>query len=65
MKYHSKRKEHKEIRSIISDSGGIDYTIEKINYFSNKAIDELSVFQDSKYKNFLIDMIKFNMSREN
>ena len=64
LKYHSKRNEHSEVRAIIEKYDGIDYTIEKINEYSNKAIKELSHFKDSKYKDLLIDLTKFNQSRE-
>ena len=64
LKFHSKRSDHREVRAIIDDFNGIDYTNNKIDEFSKKAIKELSVFPDSKYRQLLIDLIIFNQSRE-
>jgi len=64
LKYHANRNNFNEIKSMISDNGGIDYVNEKIDEFSSKAYDELSVFQDSKYKRLLIDTIEFNSGRK-
>jgi len=64
LKFHSKRNDHREVRAIIDDFKGIDYTNNKIDEFSDKASKELSVFPDSKYKELLIDLLKFNQCRE-
>ena len=64
LKYHANRNNFNEIKSMISDNGGIDYVNEKIDEFSSKAYNELSVFQDSKYKRLLIDTIEFNSGRK-
>jgi octaprenyl-diphosphate synthase len=64
LKYHANRNNFNEIKTMISDNGGIDYVNEKIDEFSSKAYDELSVFEDSKYKRLLIDTIEFNSGRK-
>ena len=63
LKYLYKKKDLGEIKKNIIKSGGIDYTNQMIEKFSHKAIKELSVFDDSKYKDFLIDSVNFNMNR--
>ena len=45
-------------------SGGVNYTEQKINEYSEMAIDQLKIYSDSKYKNLLIDMVNFNIKRE-
>ncbi len=39
------------------------YIQEKINFFSDKAIDALSIFDDGKYKDILIDLTNFCSNR--
>ena len=63
LKYLYNKKDVSEIKKNIIESGGIDYTNQMIQKFSHKAIKELSVFNDSKYKDFLIDAVNFNMNR--
>jgi len=63
IKFWYNRKDLREIKKIIVKSGGIEYTKQMIEDFSNKAICELDVFEDSKYKDFLIDTVNFNMNR--
>jgi geranylgeranyl pyrophosphate synthase len=64
LKFLHKKNDIKEIKKIIINSGGIKYTKEKIKYYSNKAINELNVFKNSKYKDLLIEAVKFNMERK-
>ena len=48
---------------MVESGGGIDYTMNKIKEISNKAENELSIFEDSIFKNGLLDMLKFNLNR--
>ena len=64
LKYHSKKNNLKEIKNLISDYGGIEFTEKKIEEFSSKAYDNLSVFENSKYKKLLINTIEFNIDRK-
>ena len=64
LRYYASRKELKEIKKIIINSGGINYTENKIKDYSQMAIDELKDYPDSKYKSLLIDMVNFNVYRE-
>ena len=63
MKYHSSKNDFKKVKNLIKENGGIDYTELKINEFTNKAIDELKVFKDSKYKKMMLDLLNFNLIR--
>ena len=63
IKYHLKKKNLRDLKNIILQSGGVEYTNQKIIEYSNKAKKELSLFQHSKYKDLLIDMLEFNLSR--
>ena len=54
----------KKIIDILHDSGGIKYSKSKLNFYSEKAINVLDAYPDSKYKRSLLDMVIFNNSRE-
>ena len=63
MKYSSRKKDFKTVRKLVENYGGIEYTENKIKEFSDKAINELSVFDHSRYKDLLIEMLNFNLIR--
>ena len=63
LKYFYRKKEIKAIKEMIINSGGIEYTKLKIEDFSNKAIDALKDFKDTKYKKLLIETVTFNLNR--
>ena len=48
---------------LINKYNGIEYTEGKINEFTALALKELNVFEDSIYKDLLIDSLKFNNQR--
>ena len=54
----------KKIISILHESGGIKYSKSKLNLYSEKAINTLNAYPDSKYKKSLLDMVTFNSNRE-
>ena len=64
LKYLSKRNKKDKIRDMIIDMGGVDYTKNKINEFSESAIADLSCFKDSESKKALISAINFNIERK-
>ena len=63
LKYYANKRNLNKIKNIIMEHGGIDYTENKINEFSEKAINILGNFSDSKYKDALISIVEFNKSR--
>lgn len=54
----------KKLEHMIRDSGGFRYAEEKINYFNEKAINAISIYPDSPYKQSMIDMVAFNAYRK-
>ena len=67
-KVKSKNKSQSKINEIIDlvvKSGGIEYSIEQMNYYKNQAIAALSCFPDSECKNSLISLIDYITVRNN
>ena len=64
IKYYTKRNDFKNLKNIIYDNGGVDYTNNMIEEYSKKAYNQLEYFDDSKYKKLLIDAIDFNRGRK-
>jgi len=61
-----KRKSQKEINiltELVDASGGFEYANQKIDEFSNQAIDILGEYPDSLYKQSLTDLVIFNSHR--
>ena len=46
-----------QIISLVKETGGLDYAIEKMNMYHKLALDELETFDDSSYKKSLKKMI--------
>ena len=63
LKYLSRKNNKKEIKRLIIDLGGIEYSEQKISEISNSAIQDLSCFPDSDIKSALMLAINFNMER--
>ncbi len=63
LKYHYKKRDLKNIKLLINRYNGIEYTEQKINEYTDLAFKELNVFEDSLYKDLLIDSLKFNNQR--
>ena len=53
----------KEIKGMINTSGGFDYAKQKLDNFSNRALEALSPYPDSPIKNSLSDLVAFNAAR--
>ena len=64
IKYYTKRNDFKNLKNIIYDNGGVEYTNKMIEKYSKKAYNQLEYFDDSKYKKLLIDAIDFNRGRK-
>ena len=47
----------------VKERGGLEYTEEKLNFHSQKAIDSLSDIEDSDMKDALIKFVRFNIDR--
>lgn len=57
------RKEMKRLKEIVEERGGFEYAKHKINEYSDRAIERLSLFPDSPYKRSLIDLAVYNAQR--
>ncbi len=65
IKKHNKDKSRvKEIISLVKETGGLDYAIEKMNYFHKIALDDLKLLPDNKFKKSLTEMINYVIHRD-
>jgi len=64
IKYYTKKNDFDNLKNIIYNNGGVEYTNNMIEEYSSKAYDQLECFDDSKYKSLLIDTIEFNRGRK-
>ncbi|HCK98605.1 MAG TPA: polyprenyl synthetase [Candidatus Marinimicrobia bacterium] len=55
----------KEINNLILESGGVEYTKQKLKEISEKACESLAGFHDSDIKQSLLGFIEFNQERIN
>ena len=65
LRYHLKHSEIHEIRQLVKDEGGIEFAKKQIQRLSNEALEDLSIFPDSIYKDALLSMVSFNKERMN
>ena len=52
-----------DIRGLVETSGGLKYAGNKLDEFSNKALDAISFYPDSPVKQSLTDLVAFNTLR--
>ena len=65
IKRHNKDKSRiKEIISFVKETGGLEYAIEKMNYFHKLALDDLKKLPDNEFKKSLTDMINYVIQRD-
>ena len=65
IKKHNKDKSRvKEIISLVKDTGGLNYAVEKMNYYHKIALDDLEKLPDNEFKESLIDMINYVIERD-
>ena len=53
----------KDIQILIEQTGGIDYANKKLDEYSNRALNALSIYPESEYKMSLVNLVSFNKSR--
>ena len=58
-----KKNEISSLRTIIEINGGVKYAEKKMKEFSDMAIDQLSIFDDSNIKESLVEITKYNLNR--
>ncbi len=62
---NSKNKEHiKEVITILTESGAVDYAREKAEEFKRKALSSLASLPDSKEKEALVELANYVLTRE-
>ena len=65
IKRHNKDKSRiKEIISLVKETGGLEYAIEKMNYFHKLALDDLKKLPENEFKKSLTDMINYVIQRD-
>ena len=65
VKNHNKNKSRvKEVIQFVKDSGGIEYTVEKMKEYQSKALDILYSYPDSPYRESLVTMVNYVIDRE-
>ena len=65
IKKHNKDKSRvKEIISLVKETGGLDYAIEKMNYFHKIALDDLKLLPENEFKKSLTEMINYVIHRD-
>ena len=52
-----------KIVNIIKETGGIDYTMDKLSYFSNQALKVIEPYPNSEFKESMINLVLFNKNR--
>ena len=62
-KVKKNKKVTKELKSIIESTGGFDYARNKISEFSEKALDAISKYPETIYKQKLVDLVNYNGNR--
>jgi octaprenyl-diphosphate synthase len=58
------KKAQKEVLDTIKSSGGLDYTKQMLENFSQKAVESLNMFEDSSVKDSLTQFVAFNIQRQ-
>ena len=52
-----------DIRGMIDESGGFEYSRKKLDDFSNKALDAIAIYPNTPVKQSLSDLVAFNVLR--
>ena len=64
IRYHAKKNELTEIKTMIKNSGSLDYANQQLEKFTEKATKELDIFPESAEKSALIEILNFNLNRK-
>ena len=65
IKKHNRDKSRiKEIISLVKETGGLEYAIEKMNYFHKIALEDLNKLPDNEIKSSLTEMINYVIQRD-
>ena len=65
IKKHNRDKSRiKEIISLVKETGGLEYAIEKMNYFHKIALEDLNKLPENEFKSSLTEMINYVIQRD-
>ena len=65
IKKHNRDKSRiKEIISLVKETGGLEYAIEKMNYYHKIALKDLNKLPDNEFKSSLTEMINYVIQRD-
>ena len=65
VKNHNKNKSRvKEVIQLVKDKGGIEYAVEKMKEYQTRALDILSMYPESPYRDSLVTMVNYVIDRE-
>ena len=62
--FNKDKKRVQEVIDFVKKSGGIEYTVQKMNSYQEKALQMLEKYPDSEYKKSLVSMINYVVARE-
>jgi len=62
--WRSRQSDYRDIVNFIERHGGVTYAMETANRFTEEAVAVLAGYQDSPFKNALINLVRFITSRE-
>lgn len=62
--YNKDKKRVKEVIAFVKQHGGIEYTSKKMKDYQKRALDLLTNYPDSEYKDSLITMVNYVIERE-
>tara|TARA_A100001234_G_scaffold221514_1_gene238024 strand:+ start:2350 stop:3327 length:978 start_codon:yes stop_codon:yes gene_type:complete len=63
-KHNTDKSRIKEIISLVKETGGLEYAIEKMNYFHKIALEDLNELPDNEFKSSLTEMINYVIQRD-
>ena len=63
-KHNTDKSRIKEIISLVKETGGLEYAIEKMNYFHKIALEDLNKLPDNEFKSSLTEMINYVIHRD-
>ena len=62
--HNTDKKRVKEVIQFVKDNDGLEYTIDKMHEYQNKALAILNTYPDSEYKESLLTMIDYVVERK-
>ena len=63
-KFNKDKSRVKEIIALVKDTGGLNYAVEKMNYYHKIALDDLKKLPENEFKESIIDMINYVIERD-